>query len=161
MVVPNSSATPPKGRSRPRSDDRKTLNGVLCALRTGYRWEYAPQKYGSPLLAQELAPLWEVAAGRSAKSDSRSLLAFLPIFEHEPDLSPRERESSFACRRCPVGCIEMPTLVTFWWVQPLMDRLDKQVSYGLRRTCPREIICALFNRSTRRFWNLAVRRFGG
>lgn len=34
-------------RSRPRSDDRQTLNGILDVLKTGCAWEDLPREYGS------------------------------------------------------------------------------------------------------------------
>lgn len=38
----------PKRRGRPRSDDRKTINGILYVLSTGCRWEdMPPERYGS------------------------------------------------------------------------------------------------------------------
>lgn len=37
----------PKGRGRPRADDRRTLNGILWVLRSGARWKDLPRRYGS------------------------------------------------------------------------------------------------------------------
>jgi Putative transposase of IS4/5 family (DUF4096) len=37
----------PKGRGRPRAEDRRTLNGILWVLRSGARWKDLPPKYGS------------------------------------------------------------------------------------------------------------------
>ncbi|WP_374711136.1 transposase [Roseiflexus sp.] len=34
-------------RSRPRNDDRQTLNGILYVLKTGCAWADAPTDYGS------------------------------------------------------------------------------------------------------------------
>lgn len=40
---------PPKASTgRPRSDDRKTVNGILYVLSTGCRWrDLSPERYGS------------------------------------------------------------------------------------------------------------------
>jgi transposase len=40
------------GPGRKRNDDRRTLNGILFALKTGCPWEDVPRAYGSP------APCW-------------------------------------------------------------------------------------------------------
>jgi transposase len=37
----------PKRRGRPRTDDRRTLNGILWVLRSGARWKDLPPRYGS------------------------------------------------------------------------------------------------------------------
>jgi transposase len=37
---------PRQRRGRPRSDDRKTLNGILFVLKTGCRWKDVPLEYG-------------------------------------------------------------------------------------------------------------------
>jgi transposase len=37
----------PKGRGRPRAEDRRTVNGILWVLRSGARWKDLPPKYGS------------------------------------------------------------------------------------------------------------------
>lgn len=34
-------------RGRPRTDDRRTLNGILYVLKTGCAWEDLPREYGS------------------------------------------------------------------------------------------------------------------
>ena len=40
---------PPKAQTgRPRADDRKTINGILWALRTGAGWADIPEYYGAP-----------------------------------------------------------------------------------------------------------------
>ena len=39
---------PHQCRGRPRAEDRKTLNGILYVLRTGYHWQDVPRHYGSP-----------------------------------------------------------------------------------------------------------------
>jgi transposase len=36
-----------KKRGRPRADDRRTLDGILWALRSGARWKDLPKEYGS------------------------------------------------------------------------------------------------------------------
>ena len=36
-----------KRRGRPRAEDRRTLNGILCVLHSGARWKDLPPKYGS------------------------------------------------------------------------------------------------------------------
>lgn len=36
-----------KRRGRPRTDDRRTLNGILWVLRSGARWKDLPPWYGS------------------------------------------------------------------------------------------------------------------
>ena len=33
---------------RPRSNDRRTLNGILSGLRPGCRWQDLPERYGCP-----------------------------------------------------------------------------------------------------------------
>ena len=37
----------PKRTGRPRSDDRKLLNGIMFVLRTGCRWSDMPSEYGN------------------------------------------------------------------------------------------------------------------
>jgi transposase len=37
----------PSEVGRPRADDRKTINGILYVLSTGYAWCYMPKAYGS------------------------------------------------------------------------------------------------------------------
>ncbi len=36
------------GRGRPRTDNRKCLNGILYVLKTGCAWADLPAEYGSP-----------------------------------------------------------------------------------------------------------------
>ena len=36
------------GRRRPRTDNRKCLNGILYVLKTGCAWADLPSEYGSP-----------------------------------------------------------------------------------------------------------------
>jgi len=43
---------------RPRSEDRKTLNGILWVLRTGARWADMPRKYGAPSTAHVRLQTW-------------------------------------------------------------------------------------------------------
>ena len=38
-----------EGRGRPRTDNRKCLNGILYVLKTGIPWADLPTEYGSPL----------------------------------------------------------------------------------------------------------------
>jgi transposase len=39
---------PPRARTgRPRTEERKTLNGILYVLTTGCRWMDMPREYGS------------------------------------------------------------------------------------------------------------------
>lgn len=55
---------------RPRSDDRRTLNGILYVLSTGCRWEdIPPERYGSGktcwyrLSSWEASGIWNAIAG--------------------------------------------------------------------------------------------------
>jgi len=50
---------PRKKRGRPRADDRKTLNGILYALRTGCRWEDVPAAYSSSATCWRRLRVWE------------------------------------------------------------------------------------------------------
>jgi len=38
---------------RKRADDRRTINGILYVLETGYKWEDMPRRYGSYVTAGE------------------------------------------------------------------------------------------------------------
>ncbi|MFC4077700.1 transposase [Salinithrix halophila] len=38
-----------QGRGRPRTDDRKAMNGILYVLKTGCTWSDMPSQYGSPV----------------------------------------------------------------------------------------------------------------
>ncbi len=50
---------PRRPRGRPRADDRKTLSGILYALRTECRWQDVPQEYGSPTTYWRRLGAWE------------------------------------------------------------------------------------------------------
>ncbi|HEV8194082.1 MAG TPA: transposase, partial [Ktedonobacterales bacterium] len=38
---------PPSRTGRPRADDPRTVEGILCILITGYRWQDLPREYGA------------------------------------------------------------------------------------------------------------------
>jgi transposase len=50
---------PPKARGRPRSDDRRTINGILWVLRSGARWRDLPRDYGSPSTCHRRLQEWQ------------------------------------------------------------------------------------------------------
>lgn len=51
---------PPHGRmGRPRVDDRKVVEGILCVLRTGCRWQDMPRRYGAYVTAWRSLRRWE------------------------------------------------------------------------------------------------------
>src|SRR5438132_608349 len=39
---------PPAHTGRPRADDRRTIEGMLCVLITSCRWQDLPREYGAP-----------------------------------------------------------------------------------------------------------------
>src|SRR5687768_9682114 len=49
----------PKGRGRPRAEDRRTLNGILWVLRSGARWKDLPPKYGSRSTCHRRLQEWQ------------------------------------------------------------------------------------------------------
>jgi transposase len=49
----------PKGRGRPRAEDRRTLNGILWLLRSGARWQDLPPKYGSRSTGHRRLQQWQ------------------------------------------------------------------------------------------------------
>jgi transposase len=49
----------PKKRGRPRTDDRRTLNGILWVLRSGARWRDLPRQYGSPSTCHRRLQEWQ------------------------------------------------------------------------------------------------------
>lgn len=51
--------SPPKGRGRPRADDRRTLNAILFVLRTGIPWNDLPQRYGDDSTAHRRLASWQ------------------------------------------------------------------------------------------------------
>lgn len=48
-----------KRRGRPRTDDRRTLNGILWVLRSGARWKDLPPKYGSRSTCHRRLTQWQ------------------------------------------------------------------------------------------------------
>jgi transposase/heme-degrading monooxygenase HmoA len=52
---------PPAREGRPRSDDRRTLDGILYVLRTGCRWQDLPAEFGSGVTCWRRFTLWEAA----------------------------------------------------------------------------------------------------
>ena len=46
---------------RPRSDDRRTRNGILYVLRTGCRWQDLPERYGCPTTWWRRLRRWQEA----------------------------------------------------------------------------------------------------
>jgi transposase len=40
--------------------DRRTLNGILYALRTGYRWKGLPDRYGSSVTCCRRLDQWQM-----------------------------------------------------------------------------------------------------
>lgn len=54
------SLLPPRKRmGRPRADDRRTLNAILYALRTGCAWRDLPEKYGDDATAHRHLQRWQ------------------------------------------------------------------------------------------------------
>jgi transposase len=49
----------PKGRGRPRAEDRRTLNGILWVLRSGARWKDLPPRYGSRSTCHRRLQEWQ------------------------------------------------------------------------------------------------------
>ncbi len=49
----------PKGRGRPRAEDRRTLNGILGVLPSGARWKDLPSKYGSRSTCHRRLQEWQ------------------------------------------------------------------------------------------------------
>lgn len=37
---------PSAGRGRPRAEDRRVINGMVCKIRTGVSWRDLPERYG-------------------------------------------------------------------------------------------------------------------
>ena len=44
---------------RPRSDDRKTINGIIYVLIAGCRWSEMPEKYGDDSTANRRLNRWQ------------------------------------------------------------------------------------------------------
>lgn len=51
---------PPNRMGRPRADDRRTLNAILCVLRTGIAWRDLPRDFGSPITAWRRLKQWQI-----------------------------------------------------------------------------------------------------
>jgi len=49
----------PARTGRPRSDDKKTINGILYVLITGCRWSEMPEKYGTKSTAHLRLQTWQ------------------------------------------------------------------------------------------------------
>jgi transposase len=49
----------PASTGRPRADDRKTINGILFVLITGFKWADMPRPYGSPVTAWRRLKNWQ------------------------------------------------------------------------------------------------------
>jgi transposase len=49
---------PPAKTSRPRADDRRTVNAILYVLTTGCSWMDIPKKYGSDSTAHDRLKMW-------------------------------------------------------------------------------------------------------
>ncbi|WP_287127941.1 IS5 family transposase [Candidatus Cyanaurora vandensis] len=47
-----------QGPGRPRTDDRKTLNGILWVLRSGRSWQDMPLEYGSRITCWRRFKSW-------------------------------------------------------------------------------------------------------
>ena len=51
---------PPRAKTgRPRSDDRRTLEGILHVLRSGCRWQDLPRRYGAPTTVWRRLKPWQ------------------------------------------------------------------------------------------------------
>jgi transposase len=51
---------PPRNRTgRPRANDRRTVNAILCVLRTGCAWRDLPEKYGDDSTAHRRLQRWQ------------------------------------------------------------------------------------------------------
>ncbi|MCH8283841.1 MAG: IS5 family transposase [Chloroflexi bacterium] len=48
-----------KRRGRPRTDDRRSLNGILWVLRSGARWKDLPPMYGSRSTCHRRLNQWQ------------------------------------------------------------------------------------------------------
>ena len=46
------------GPGRRRNDDRRTLNGILFVLKTGWPWEDVPRTYGAPATCWRRFSAW-------------------------------------------------------------------------------------------------------
>lgn len=53
-ILPQESRT-----GRPKSDERKNINGILWVLRTGERWVDIPRRYGSPATCNSRLTIWK------------------------------------------------------------------------------------------------------
>src|SRR5262249_10076417 len=49
---------PPARIGRPRADDRRTIEGILCMLITGCRWPDLPRQYGAPTTVWRRLKRW-------------------------------------------------------------------------------------------------------
>jgi transposase len=49
----------PARTGRPRSNDRKTVNGIMFVLVTGCRWREMPERYGSKSTAHRRLQTWQ------------------------------------------------------------------------------------------------------
>ena len=49
----------PAKTGRPRSDDRKTINGIIYVLIAGCRWEEMPKRYGDDSTANRRLNRWQ------------------------------------------------------------------------------------------------------
>jgi len=50
---------PPAWTGRPRSDDRRALEGILFVLRSGCRWQDLPRRYGAPTTVWRHLKIWQ------------------------------------------------------------------------------------------------------
>ena len=50
---------PPAKTGRPRSNERKNINGILWVLRTGEKWSDIPRRYGSPATCNARLHNWK------------------------------------------------------------------------------------------------------
>ena len=58
LLVPSIPA--PAHTSRPRADDRSTINGILYVIMSGCRWMDMPPKYGSYKTVWERPKKWSI-----------------------------------------------------------------------------------------------------
>jgi len=49
----------PAKTGRPRSDDRKTINGIIYVLIAGCKWEEMPKRYGDDSTANRRLNRWQ------------------------------------------------------------------------------------------------------
>lgn len=57
LISPLLPSQPPTGRHR--TDDRKTINGILCVLKSGLKWHQIPRRYGAYSTCHSRLKTWQ------------------------------------------------------------------------------------------------------